>query len=81
MQLTALPGAKNGKMCQKNLMDADVVLQRTLVDEGEVTVTALVIEVRVTATEAAKETWFCGSNNCKKFVCITTSWTIAVKGQ
>ena len=46
-----------------------------------VTVTALVMEVRVTATEAAKETWSAALTTVRSSVCITTRRTIAVRGQ
>ena len=68
-------------MPEEILMDADVVLQRTLVTRERVTVMALVMEVRMTDTEAAKETWSAALTTVRSSVCITTRRTIAVRGQ
>ena len=68
-------------MPEEIIMDVDVVLQRSLVTRERVTVTALVMEVRVTATEAAKETWSAALTTVRSSVCITTRRTIAVRGQ
>ena len=62
-------------------MDDDVVLQSSLVMRERVTVTALVMEVRMTDTEAAKEIWSAALTTVRSLVCIITRRTIAVRGQ
>ena len=62
-------------------MDEDVVLQSSLVMRERVTVMALVMEVRMMDTEAAKETWSAALTTVCSLVCIITRRTIAVRGQ
>ena len=61
-------------------MADDVVLQSNLVMRERVTVMVLVMEVRMTDTEAAKETWSAALTIVRSLVCIITRRMIAVRG-